>query len=82
LAIDGDEELRQELDAAMAGPRASMVILGALPVLGIGLGQAMGARPLRLLLHRPLGWGLLLAGLVLDLAGVGLVRLITRSALR
>jgi tight adherence protein B len=81
-AMDADEELRQELDAAMAGPRASMVLLAGLPVLGIGLGQAMGAAPLRVLLHRPLGWGLLGAGTVLDLAGVGLIRLITRSALR
>lgn len=81
-AMDHDEELRQELDAALAGPRASMVMLAVLPVFGLVLGQGMGADPAGLLVHRPVGWGLLGGGVILDAAGVGLVRLITRSVLR
>jgi len=80
--MDRDDELRQELDAALAGPRATMVLLAALPLFGLALGQAIGARPLQLLLHRPLGWGLLGAAVMLDAAGVWLSRLIARSAAR
>jgi tight adherence protein B len=81
-AMDSDDELRQELDAAMAGPRATMVLLSGLPVLGLALGQAVGAHPLRLLLHRPIGWGLLAAAAALDGLGVMVTRAIARSALR
>lgn len=80
--MDRDDELRRELDAALAGPRATMVLLAGLPLFGLGLGQAMGARPLDLLLHRPFGWGLLGGAAVLDGAGLWLTRLITRSATR
>jgi tight adherence protein B len=81
-AMDSDEELRQELDAAMAGPRATMVLLAGLPALGLVLGQSVGAQPIQLLLHRPLGWGLLAAAAVLDGLGVMVTRAIARSALR
>jgi tight adherence protein B len=81
-AMDSDDELRRELDAAMAGPRATMVLLAGLPVMGLALGQAVGARPLHLLLHRPLGWGLLGAATLLDGLGVVATRAIARLALR
>jgi tight adherence protein B len=78
--MDLDDELRRELDAALAGPKATMVLLAGLPLFGLALGQLMGARPFALLLHRPLGWGLLGAAAVLDAAGVWLSRLIAQSA--
>jgi tight adherence protein B len=81
-AMDDDDELHRELDAAMAGPRATMVMLGGLPLLGLLLGQSVGAQPLHLLLHRPLGWALLTAAVVLDGIGVAVTRAIARSALR
>jgi tight adherence protein B len=81
-SMDADDELRRELDAAMAGPRATMVMLGGLPLLGLALGEAVGAHPLRLLLHQPLGWGLLTLAAILDTAGVIATRAIARSALR
>jgi tight adherence protein B len=81
-AMDSDDELRRELDAAMAGPRATMVLLACLPVLGLALGQAVGAHPLQLLVHRPLGWGLLAAAATLDGLGVVVTRAIARVALR
>jgi tight adherence protein B len=80
-AMDSDEELRQELDAAMAGPRATMVLLAGLPLLGLALGQAVGAQPLHLLLHRPLGWGLLTAAVALDALGLMATKAIARAAL-
>jgi tight adherence protein B len=81
-AMDSEEELRRELDAAMAGPRATMFLLASLPLLGLVLGQTVGAHPLHLLLHRPLGWGLLAAAAVLDAVGVLVTRTIARAALR
>jgi tight adherence protein B len=81
-AMDRDAELRREMDAAMAAPRATMVMLAGLPLIGIGLGQALGARPVHLLLYRPLGWGLLSGAAVLDGLGVAVSRLISRWALR
>jgi tight adherence protein B len=80
-AMDGDDELRHELDGALAGPRATMVLLAGLPLLGIGLGQSVGAQPLRLLLHQPVGWALLAAASALDALGVLVTRRITSAAL-
>jgi tight adherence protein B len=81
-ALDGELELRQELESALAGPRATVVLLAGLPVMGLALGQAVGARPLHLLLYRPLGWGLLAGAAVLDGAGVVVMTRITRWATR
>lgn len=52
-------------DAGMAGARASASLLGALPVLGVLLGQLIGARPVAFLLGA--------TGGVLTLTGVSLV---------
>jgi tight adherence protein B len=81
-AMDSDADIRRELDAALAGPRATAGLLTALPLLGLALGQAVGANPLDLLLHRPLGWGLLAAATCLDAVGVVLTRGVVRAALR
>ncbi|WP_326473474.1 type II secretion system F family protein [Actinophytocola sp.] len=56
--------------ARMAGPRASATILALLPVLGIALGHAMGARPLHVLTATPTGQLLLLLGTGLTCAGI------------
>lgn len=56
--------------AALAGARATAGILAALPVLGVLLGQMIGAHPLRLLLGGGLGGALLIAGVILICAGV------------
>nr|WP_307614709.1 hypothetical protein [Nocardia flavorosea] len=64
-------KFRSRTEAALAGARATAAILAILPVLGIGLGQLMGADPLRVLLFSgigtyllPLGAGLACAGLL------------------
>lgn len=56
--------------AALAGARATAGILAGLPVLGVLLGQLIGAHPLRFLLGGGLGGALLIAGVVLICAGV------------
>jgi tight adherence protein B len=80
--LEADRQARSALDAALAAPRATMALLAGLPVLGIVLGQSLGARPLDLLVHRPLGWALLAAGTTLDLLGVAWTRVLVRRALR
>lgn len=79
-AMDDDDELRRELDAALAGPRATMLLLAGLPLVGLLLGQSVGAHPVQLLLHRPLGWALMAGAGLLDVAGVLLMRAIVSRA--
>ncbi len=73
-------EQRSEVEVALAGPRASAALLSGLPVLGIGLGTAMGARPVAFLVESPAGRALACAGLLFDVAGVLWVRRILRTA--
>lgn len=58
------------VDATLAGPRATAVILTALPGLGVLLGSGFGADPLGVLLDGALGGALCLAGAVLLAAGL------------
>lgn len=60
---------RQATTAALAGPRATAVILALLPLAGVLMGQAMGARPVALLTGGGLGGVLLLAGTTLVCLG-------------
>ncbi len=46
------EQFSARIDAGMAGARATAAVLAGLPVLGIGLGQLIGADPLDFLLSR------------------------------
>ncbi len=69
--LSGRIRFRARTAAALAGARASAAVLSGLPLLGIALGQLMGAAPLRILLGAgagtillPLGTGLICAGLL------------------
>lgn len=68
--------------AGLAGPRATAMVLGLLPVLGIGLGHLMGAAPLGVLLSPGIGWVLSVVGASLVSAGVWWTDSITAKALR
>jgi tight adherence protein B len=81
-AMDRDDELQREMAAALAAPRATVVLLAGLPVFGLFLGQAMGAHVFHLLLYRPLGWALLLGAALLDALGIVATRRISRWALQ
>jgi tight adherence protein B len=56
------------VNAGMAGARATAAILAGLPLMGVGLGELIGAQPIRFLLGTG-GW-LLLAGVVLACGGL------------
>jgi tight adherence protein B len=79
--LDADATDRRALEAALAGPRASMTLLAGLPALGLLMGQSAGAHPMHLLLHRPVGWALLAGAALLELAGLVWSRRLVRSVL-
>ncbi|MFB4193896.1 type II secretion system F family protein [Streptomyces carpaticus] len=81
-ALRAEQDQQEEVRAQLAGPRATAVLLAALPLFGLLLGAAMGARPLEVLLHSPPGLVCLLLGGLLELAGLAWVGAITRSAER
>lgn len=56
--------------AALAGARATAVILASLPALGVLLGQLIGAEPIRFLLGGGLGGVLLIGGVLLVCVGI------------
>ena len=58
------------IQAALAGARATAAILAGLPVLGVLLGQLIGAHPLRFLLGGGIGGGFLVLGVILTAAGL------------
>lgn len=66
-------------EAALAGARATAAVLAGLPLLGIGLGQLMGAAPLSVLFTSPAGTILLPLGSGLACCGLLWTDAITRS---
>ncbi|WP_310593150.1 type II secretion system F family protein [Kitasatospora xanthocidica] len=69
-ALRGERALAEEIAGELAGPRATIAVLAALPGVGLLLGAALGAHPLEVLLHTPAGLGCLVAGAVLEGLGV------------
>jgi tight adherence protein B len=62
--------LSGQIKAQLSGPRASAAVLAGLPILGIALGQGMGAHPLVILATTPVGQLLLVLGTGLAAAGL------------
>ncbi len=67
--------------AALAGARATATVLALLPLLGIGLGQAMGAGPLAILFGGGLGGVLLVIGAALVATGLWWTERITAKVM-
>jgi tight adherence protein B len=64
------EQFSARVDAGMAGARTTAAVLAGLPVLGIGLGQLIGADPMGFLLSAGLGGWLLVSGVTLACCGL------------
>lgn len=79
-ALRAELDQREELRAQLAGPRSTALALALLPVVGLALGSAMDADPLKVLLHSPAGLLCLAAGLGLEAAGAAWVTRIMRTA--
>ncbi|MFD7896996.1 type II secretion system F family protein [Streptomyces sp. NPDC059743] len=69
-ALRAERERREALRAQLTGAWSTVTLLAVLPVVGLLLGSALGADPLRVLLHTPAGWGLLAVGGALEGAGL------------
>jgi tight adherence protein B len=69
-ALRAAQAQRASVEAELAGPRATAVLLAVLPVFGLALAAGLGAHPLRVLLHTPLGATCLAVGVGLDLVGL------------
>jgi tight adherence protein B len=71
---------RQDLRSAVAGPRASAVLLAALPLLGLAMGSGVGADPWHVLTTTVAGQVLLIAGVTLEVAGLAWSARLVRRA--
>lgn len=76
LRAERDE--RENLRTQLTGAWATVALLALLPVAGLLIGTALGAGPLRVLLHTPAGLGCLLVGGLLEGAGLFWARRIVR----
>ncbi|MEV6673407.1 type II secretion system F family protein [Streptomyces sp. NPDC051162] len=79
-ALSAERDQREELHAQLAGTRSTAVMLAVLPVMALLMGSALGAAPLRVLLHTPVGLGCLCLGGLLEGAGLAWTGRIVRSA--
>ncbi|MFF4160605.1 type II secretion system F family protein [Streptomyces sp. NPDC001678] len=79
-ALGAERDQREDLRAQLAGTRSTAVMLALLPVLALLMGAALGAEPLRVLLHTPTGLGCLLLGGLLECAGIAWTQRIVRVA--
>jgi tight adherence protein B len=59
-----------KVDAGMAGARTTAAVLAGLPLLGVGLGQLIGADPVTFLLSGGMGGWLLVIGVALACGGL------------
>ncbi|MFC9796738.1 type II secretion system F family protein [Streptomyces sp. NPDC057695] len=81
-ALREHREQRERLRAELAGAWATVVVLAVLPLAGVALGAALGADPLRVLLHTPAGLGCLVVGGALEAAGLWWAARIVRGGER
>ena len=78
--IDHANRHRDATRAALAGPQTTAVVLALLPIAGVLMGTAMGAKPLAFLTGGGLGGVLLVVGTALVCAGVAASRRIIEGA--
>jgi tight adherence protein B len=64
------DRFRSTVDAGMTGARTTAAVLAGLPLLGVGLGQLIGAEPVSFLLSAGMGGWLLVIGVALACTGL------------
>ncbi|GGH90463.1 hypothetical protein GCM10007170_04290 [Arthrobacter liuii] len=67
--LEAEDDADAARETALAGPKATVRLLTWLPLMGLGLGAALGVDPLATLLGTPLGLAALVGGVVLTAAG-------------
>ncbi|MFG2293502.1 type II secretion system F family protein [Streptomyces sp. NPDC048603] len=78
-ALRAERDRAESLRAQLAGARSTTVVLALLPLVGLLIGTGLGADPLRVLLHSPVGAGCLVVGGVLEALGLLWCRRIVRA---
>ncbi|MFH8794261.1 type II secretion system F family protein [Streptomyces sp. NPDC017941] len=79
-ALRAERDQEADLRAQLAGARSTALMLAGLPALGLLIGAALGAEPLRVLLHTGPGLACLLVGGLLEGAGAWWALRIVRGA--
>jgi tight adherence protein B len=69
VGLRDERAVAREVAGQLAGPRATARLLAVLPAFGWLLGAALGAAPVEMLLTTAYGWGCLLVGVPLQVAG-------------
>ncbi|WP_159800708.1 type II secretion system F family protein [Arthrobacter zhaoguopingii] len=82
VQLDAAVDAQAARETALAGPRATVTLLGWLPVVGVLLGYLMGVNPVGVLLGSPIGLLTLMLGLGLMLAGRLWSRRLVAAAVR
>ncbi len=77
--LAADDRCRAEVDAQLAGPRASAAVLATLPLLAMMMAAGLGAAPVSFF-RTPAGTGCLVVGLALDVLGLGWTRRLAAAA--
>lgn len=76
-----EADVDAEVAASLAAPRATARLLAALPLAGVGLGELIGADPVRVLLTTPVGRLSAVAGVALAIVGQLWTRRLVAGAL-
>jgi tight adherence protein B len=79
-ALRDEEAHRAEVAAQLAGPKATARLLAALPLLGLAMAAALGARPLAFLFGTLPGVACLFTGIGLDALGLLWTRRLAAAA--
>ncbi|MBT2367983.1 type II secretion system F family protein [Streptomyces sp. ISL-10] len=69
-ALRAERDQRKDLASQLAGAWSTVMLLALLPVAGLGMGWALGADPLAVLFHTSGGIACLVAGGLLEAAGL------------
>lgn len=80
--INNEIELKQEINSELASTKATIVILAALPIIGLLLSSLLSTNSMNWLFFSPGGRGCLFIGILFNLLGVYWVKRIIRRSLQ
>ncbi|HRL79500.1 MAG TPA: type II secretion system protein, partial [Propioniciclava sp.] len=78
--LAAQEEVDRVVATELAAARLSGIMMAVLPLVGLGLGYALGGNPVGFLIGQPVGWVCLNVGVGLACAGVAWIDAIAAGA--
>jgi len=82
VSLRQEAEVDAEVEASLAAPRATARLLAGLPLVGVALGELIGAHPVAVLIGTPVGRTCALCGALLAVAGQLWTRALVGRVLR